>query len=161
MKGPLSQAMPDDGRGLHLVNRCSVVLCSWEQWNRNFSHKVIVRAFQMWKQQARTWVAPTRWAPAACLLTHLHLFITMESSGRSIIYYARLSLICISIVSNAWVRPRISLVDVRCLLDPRLFAGGIFIFPLLSPALASHLKLTQPQLTTIVLAWVYRIVLPL
>lgn len=36
----------------------------------------------------------------------------------------------------------------------RLFAGGIFIFPLFSPALASHLKLTQPQLTTIVLAWV-------
>ncbi|KAG9226412.1 hypothetical protein CCMSSC00406_0003291 [Pleurotus cornucopiae] len=33
-----------------------------------------------------------------------------------------------------------------------LFAGGIFIFPIISPALVSHLKLTQPQLTTIVLA---------
>ncbi|KAF8654209.1 hypothetical protein AX16_003735 [Volvariella volvacea WC 439] len=33
-----------------------------------------------------------------------------------------------------------------------LSAGGIFIFPLLSPALASLLKLSQPQLTTIVLA---------
>ncbi|KAI9446421.1 MFS general substrate transporter [Lactarius indigo] len=32
-----------------------------------------------------------------------------------------------------------------------LFAGGIFIFPLLSPTLALHLKFTQPQLTTIVL----------
>ncbi|TFK29833.1 hypothetical protein FA15DRAFT_663109 [Coprinopsis marcescibilis] len=31
-------------------------------------------------------------------------------------------------------------------------AGGIFTFPLMSPILASHLKLTQPQLTTIVLA---------
>ncbi|KAH9001232.1 major facilitator superfamily domain-containing protein [Lactarius akahatsu] len=32
-----------------------------------------------------------------------------------------------------------------------IFAGGIFIFPLLSPVLALHLKFTQPQLTTIVL----------
>ncbi|KAI6040633.1 MFS general substrate transporter [Pisolithus marmoratus] len=30
--------------------------------------------------------------------------------------------------------------------------GGIFCFPLISPALATHLKLTQPQLTTIALA---------
>ncbi|TFK76555.1 MFS general substrate transporter [Pluteus cervinus] len=43
-------------------------------------------------------------------------------------------LICCSIAANA------------------LCAGGIFIFPLLSPALALKLKLTQPQLTTIVLA---------
>ncbi|KAH9079449.1 MFS general substrate transporter [Lactarius deliciosus] len=41
--------------------------------------------------------------------------------------------ICSSIVANA------------------IFAGGIFIFPLLSPVLALHLKFTQPQLTTIVL----------
>ncbi|KAI0035708.1 MFS general substrate transporter [Vararia minispora EC-137] len=33
-------------------------------------------------------------------------------------------------------------------------SGGIFTFPILSPALVSHLKLTQPQLTTIVLAGV-------
>ncbi|TFK42691.1 major facilitator superfamily domain-containing protein [Crucibulum laeve] len=33
-----------------------------------------------------------------------------------------------------------------------LCAGGIFTFPLVSPALASNSKLTQPQLTTIVLA---------
>lgn len=32
-----------------------------------------------------------------------------------------------------------------------LFAGGIFTFPLLAPALALQLKLTQPQLTTIAL----------
>ncbi|KAJ7582909.1 MFS general substrate transporter [Mycena floridula] len=31
-------------------------------------------------------------------------------------------------------------------------AGGIFTFPLIAPALATHLKLSQPQLTTIVLA---------
>ncbi|KAI9466248.1 MFS general substrate transporter [Lactarius psammicola] len=41
--------------------------------------------------------------------------------------------VCSSIVANA------------------IFAGGIFIFPLLSPTLALHLKFTQPQLTTIVL----------
>ncbi|KAF6765100.1 MFS general substrate transporter [Ephemerocybe angulata] len=31
-------------------------------------------------------------------------------------------------------------------------AGGIFTFPLMSPVLSEHLKLTQPQLTTIALA---------
>ncbi|KAJ3887347.1 major facilitator superfamily domain-containing protein [Lentinula edodes] len=33
-----------------------------------------------------------------------------------------------------------------------LFAGGIFVFPLLAPALIEHLKLTQPQLSSIALA---------
>ncbi|KAF9001869.1 major facilitator superfamily domain-containing protein [Cyathus striatus] len=33
-----------------------------------------------------------------------------------------------------------------------LFAGGIFTFPLASPAIAVHSRLSQPQLTTIVLA---------
>ncbi|KII88648.1 hypothetical protein PLICRDRAFT_124849 [Plicaturopsis crispa FD-325 SS-3] len=51
----------------------------------------------------------------------------------SLLARVRLVLTCLSIASNA------------------LFAGGIFVFPILSPALASHLKLTQPQLTTIVL----------
>lgn len=158
MKGPLSQAMPDDGRGLHLVNRCSVVLCSWEQWNRNFSHKVIVKAFQMWKQQARTCVAPT--LSACCVSvdppTPVHhngeLWAQYHILCSSI---SHLHFYCFQCVSET--------ADIfgGCLLDPRLFAGGIFIFPLLSPALASHLKLTQPQLTTIVLAWVYRIVQPL
>ncbi|KAI0314268.1 MFS general substrate transporter [Amylostereum chailletii] len=46
----------------------------------------------------------------------------------------RLALVCCAIVANA------------------ICAGGIFTFPLLSPSLALHLKLTQPQLTTIVLA---------
>lgn len=41
----------------------------------------------------------------------------------------------------------------RCLLYS-LFAGGIYVFPILAPALAEHLKLTQPQLTSIVLAYV-------
>ncbi|KAF8478643.1 major facilitator superfamily domain-containing protein [Russula ochroleuca] len=45
----------------------------------------------------------------------------------------RLSLTCLSIAANA------------------LLAGGIFTFPLLSPVLALHCKLTQPQLTTIAL----------
>ncbi|KAJ7940748.1 MFS general substrate transporter [Mycena leptocephala] len=44
------------------------------------------------------------------------------------------SLLCFSIAANA------------------LCAGGVFTFPLLSPVLAQHVKLTQPQLTTIVLA---------
>jgi len=47
---------------------------------------------------------------------------------------AQLAVTCCAIAANA------------------LCAGGIFTFPLISPALASHLKLTQPQLTTIVLA---------
>ncbi|KAJ7774706.1 MFS general substrate transporter, partial [Mycena metata] len=34
----------------------------------------------------------------------------------------------------------------------RLCAGGVFTFPLLSPVLAERVKLTQPQLTSIVLA---------
>lgn len=33
-----------------------------------------------------------------------------------------------------------------------LSAGGIFCFPMFSPSLASHLHLTQSQLSTIVLA---------
>ncbi|KAJ3726085.1 major facilitator superfamily domain-containing protein [Lentinula raphanica] len=33
-----------------------------------------------------------------------------------------------------------------------LFAGGIFVFPLLAPAFMEHLKLTQPQLSSIALA---------
>ncbi|KZP24743.1 MFS general substrate transporter [Athelia psychrophila] len=55
-------------------------------------------------------------------------------SLQRVLRHARLTLTCISIVANA------------------LFGGGIFIFPLFSPALANHLKLTQPQLSTIVLA---------
>ncbi|KAI9510884.1 MFS general substrate transporter [Russula earlei] len=51
----------------------------------------------------------------------------------SVLHNVRLFFTCLSIVANA------------------LFAGGIFTFPLLSPALARHLKLTQPQLTTIAL----------
>ncbi|TDL27362.1 MFS general substrate transporter [Rickenella mellea] len=47
---------------------------------------------------------------------------------------ARLFITCCSIAANA------------------LCAGGIFTFPLISPALSTHLKLTQPQLTTIALA---------
>ncbi|KAJ7740720.1 MFS general substrate transporter [Mycena maculata] len=43
-------------------------------------------------------------------------------------------LVCFSIAANA------------------LCAGGVFTFPLLSPVLAQHAKLSQPQLTSIVLA---------
>ncbi|KAF8078054.1 MFS general substrate transporter [Lyophyllum atratum] len=45
----------------------------------------------------------------------------------------RLTLTCISIAANS------------------LVAGGVFVFPVLSPALASILKLSQPQLTTVAL----------
>ncbi|RDB20968.1 putative transporter MCH1 [Hypsizygus marmoreus] len=55
------------------------------------------------------------------------------SSGPNSQYF-RLSLTCMSVAANS------------------LTAGGIFMFPILSPALASILKFTQPQLTTIVLA---------
>ncbi|KAI0928599.1 hypothetical protein AcW2_004559 [Taiwanofungus camphoratus] len=47
---------------------------------------------------------------------------------------ARLFLICCSIVANA------------------ICAGGIYTFPLISPALVARMKLTQPQLGTIMLA---------
>ncbi len=44
-------------------------------------------------------------------------------------------------------------IDEHALIDVNsICAGGIFTFPLMSPVLAEHLKLTQPQLTTIVLA---------
>ncbi|ETW85749.1 hypothetical protein HETIRDRAFT_379852 [Heterobasidion irregulare TC 32-1] len=56
------------------------------------------------------------------------------SAQSSLLQRVRLGLTCCSIAANA------------------LFAGGIFTFPLLAPALAVHLNLTQPQLTTIVLA---------
>ncbi|EAU88607.2 hypothetical protein CC1G_04313 [Coprinopsis cinerea okayama7 len=46
----------------------------------------------------------------------------------------RKGLACVAIVLNA------------------IWAGGIFTFPLMSPILAEHSKLSQPQLTTIVLA---------
>ncbi|OAX43567.1 MFS general substrate transporter [Rhizopogon vinicolor AM-OR11-026] len=47
---------------------------------------------------------------------------------------ARLALACVSIVANA------------------LFGAAIYTFPLISPTLMAHLKLTQPQITTIALA---------
>jgi len=50
------------------------------------------------------------------------------------IRHLRLFVTCISAAANA------------------LCAGGVFTFPLMSPALVAHLKLTQPQLTTIALA---------
>ncbi|KAI5987318.1 MFS general substrate transporter [Pisolithus marmoratus] len=56
------------------------------------------------------------------------------SNGKPYLRRVRLALACVSIVAN-----------VIC-------AGGIFCFPLLSPALATHLNLTQPELTTIALA---------
>ncbi|KAI5983058.1 MFS general substrate transporter [Pisolithus albus] len=60
--------------------------------------------------------------------------IKQGSEGGPYVRRARLALACVSIAANA------------------LCAGGIFCFPLMSPALATHLKLTQPQLTTIALA---------
>lgn len=63
------------------------------------------------------------------------MFSLVKSSlGRPYVRRIRLGLACVSIAANA------------------LCAGGVFCFPLISPALVSHLKLTQPQLTTIALA---------
>ncbi|KAH7889317.1 MFS general substrate transporter [Phlebopus sp. FC_14] len=55
-------------------------------------------------------------------------------SGQRYLRRIRLALVCVSIAANA------------------ICAGGVFTFPLISPALVTHLKLTQPQLTTIALA---------
>ncbi|KIJ16691.1 hypothetical protein PAXINDRAFT_168186 [Paxillus involutus ATCC 200175] len=60
--------------------------------------------------------------------------MSRRASNRPRLRRARLALICFSIAANA------------------ICAGGIYCFPLISPALATHLKLTQPQLTTIALA---------
>ncbi|KAG0705902.1 MFS general substrate transporter [Suillus ampliporus] len=57
-----------------------------------------------------------------------------SQSRRTHLRRARLALACVSIAANA------------------LFGGGVFTFSLMSPALVAHLKLTQPQLTTIALA---------
>ncbi|KAJ8593008.1 MFS general substrate transporter [Rhizopogon salebrosus TDB-379] len=57
-----------------------------------------------------------------------------SQSQRTHLRRARLFLACVSIAANA------------------LFAAGVYTFPLISPALIAHLKLTQPQLTTIALA---------
>ncbi|KAG1756522.1 MFS general substrate transporter [Suillus paluster] len=59
---------------------------------------------------------------------------TQSQSRRTHLRRARLALACVSIAANA------------------LCGGGIFAFSLMSPALVDHLKLTQPQLTTIALA---------
>jgi hypothetical protein len=60
--------------------------------------------------------------------------------------------ICSSIVANAYVFP-LFLIHYHSSKSFSIIAGGIFIFPILSPTLALHLKFTQPQLTTIVLLW--------
>lgn len=57
-----------------------------------------------------------------------------SQSQRTHLRRARLALACVSIAANA------------------LCGGGVFTFSLMSPALVDHLKLTQPQLTTIALA---------
>ncbi|KIJ68880.1 hypothetical protein HYDPIDRAFT_178843 [Hydnomerulius pinastri MD-312] len=60
--------------------------------------------------------------------------LIQRGSNRPYLRRARLALGCLSIGANA------------------ICAGGVFCFPLISPALVTHLKLTQPQLTTIALA---------
>ncbi|KAH0826915.1 MFS general substrate transporter [Lanmaoa asiatica] len=59
---------------------------------------------------------------------------TQPRSTRPYLRRTRLVLLCFSVGANA------------------LCAGGVFCFPIISPALAEHWKLTQPQLTTIALA---------
>ncbi|KAG2157356.1 MFS general substrate transporter [Suillus clintonianus] len=60
--------------------------------------------------------------------------MTQSQSQPTHLRRARLALACVSIAANA------------------LCGGGVFTFSLMSPALVDHLKLTQPQLTTIALA---------
>lgn len=60
--------------------------------------------------------------------------VLLQGGRRTMVQNARLVLVCISIAANA------------------LCAGGVYSFPLISPGLLNHLKLTQPQLTTIALA---------
>ncbi|KAI9574170.1 MFS general substrate transporter [Boletus coccyginus] len=57
-----------------------------------------------------------------------------QGSAQPYLRRARLALLCFSVGANA------------------ICAGGVFCFPIISPELATHLKLTQPQLTTIALA---------
>ncbi|KAF8902028.1 major facilitator superfamily domain-containing protein [Gymnopilus junonius] len=59
---------------------------------------------------------------------------------------------CFSIALNAYVFVFFSHSRVKMINCVRLCAGGMFTFPLMSPSLAVHLKLTQTQLTTIILA---------
>jgi len=61
-----------------------------------------------------------------------------------------------SIALNAYAAPLLSHdPTTKTNVEHRLCAGGIFTFPLLSPAMAAHVKLSQPQLTTIALAFVH------
>ncbi|OCH95034.1 MFS general substrate transporter [Obba rivulosa] len=55
-------------------------------------------------------------------------------TSQTLLARARLGLICVSVAANA------------------ICAGGIYCFPLISPALSLHMKLDQLQLTTIALA---------
>ncbi|KAI0082743.1 MFS general substrate transporter [Panus rudis PR-1116 ss-1] len=63
------------------------------------------------------------------------MHLAMNSLAKWISFsHIRNGLVCLSIAANA------------------LCAGGVFTFPLISPALVTHMKLTQPQLTTIAVA---------
>ncbi|KAF8120805.1 MFS general substrate transporter [Boletus edulis] len=59
--------------------------------------------------------------------------LQQPGSARPYLRRIRLALLCFSVAANA------------------ICAGGVFCFPIISPALVTHLKLTQPQLTTIAL----------
>ncbi len=63
----------------------------------------------------------------------------------------RKALLCCSIALNASVFSVI-VENFFDLLVLSLCAGGMFTFPLISSILGLHCKLSQPQLTTIVLA---------
>jgi hypothetical protein len=65
--------------------------------------------------------------------------------------FLRIFFTCLSIAANAYVFQLIFSILLILVTACSLLAGGIFTFPLLSPVLALHLKLTQPQLTTIAL----------
>ncbi|KAF8552588.1 MFS general substrate transporter [Imleria badia] len=60
--------------------------------------------------------------------------LIQQGLARPYLRRTRLALLCFSVAANA------------------ICAGGIYCFPMISPVLVTHLKLTQPQLTTIAVA---------
>jgi hypothetical protein len=85
----------------------------------------------------------------------LHLFIVSSHHQRRV-YILRMyisnSLSCCSIALNAYAITFTQSARNERIFHNSLCAGGIFTFPLLSPGLAAQFNLSQPQLTTIVLA---------
>lgn len=77
--------------------------------------------------------------------TEIDPAISTPNKARTFVLLRRRQRVCL--ISNRWNQ-----IDTDTL-STRICAGGVFCFPIISPALVAHLKLTQPQLTTIALAY--------